>query len=189
MPTGPTGSPYAPEPAAAPKSASGLDDVGLPTGDENGGSSTPQAFDFGSIFSQVKDWLVKNDDKVIQVVVPWLKKTLRGTGQHLDALDLPNSTLITAMVLPSQVARLSPAVKKLTKQDLIALGGWGVTRKRPVDLGLTAKDIQTIRDVFTHQMVSGASLDEEPEAWSLSCCSCTPCCCAAAVTTPMRAVA
>jgi len=169
-------------------SGSGLDEVGLPTGEEGTGGSA-QAFDFGSVFSQVKSWLVKNDDKIIQVVVPWLKKQIKGSGQGLDALDLPNTTPITAMVLPSQIARLSPAVKKLTKLDLLALGGWGVPRKLPADLGLTAKDIQTIRDVFTHQMISGASLDEEPEAWSLSCCSCTPCCCAASVTAPIRAVA
>jgi hypothetical protein len=153
-------------------------------------SPSGEAFDFGSVFNQVKSWLVKNDDKVIQVVVPWLKKQIRRSGFSEEAFDLPNSTPITAMVLPSQVARLSPAVAKLTKQDLLALGGWGVQRKLPSQLGLTAKDIQTIRDVFTPRLVSGtAMLDEEPEAWSLSCCSCTPCCCAAAVTKPVRAVA
>jgi len=155
-----------------------------------GTSPSGEAFDFGSVFNQVKSWLVKNDDKVIQVVVPWLKKQLRVSGFTGEALDLPNSTPITAMVLPSQVARLSPAVAKLTKQDLLALGGWGVPRKLPSQLGLTAKDIQTIRDVFTPRLVSGtATLDEEPEAWSLSCCSCTPCCCAASVTKSVRAVA
>ena len=45
------------------------------------------------------------------------------------------------------------------------------------------------RDVFTPQMTAASSLDETPEAWSLSCCSCTPCCCAASVTQPMRKVA
>lgn len=168
--------------------ASGLDEVGLPTGDEGSPAGGGEAFDFGSVFSQVKSWLVKNDDKIIQVVVPWLKKTLRNT-QGFEALELPASTSITKMVLPSQVARLSPAVKKLTKADLLALGGWGLARKLPKDLGLTAKDIQTIREVFTPQLMSAGSLDEEPEAWSLSCCSCTPCCCAAAVTQPVRLVA
>jgi hypothetical protein len=171
----------------------GVDEVGLPTGETGGptgGGATGEAFDFGGVFNQVKSWLVKNDDKIIQVVVPWFKKVLasRGTG-GLEALDLPNTTSITAMVLPSQVARLSPAVKKLTKLDLLALGGWGVARKLPSELGLTARDIQTIRDVFTPRLVSAASLDEEPEAWSLSCCSCTPCCCAAAVVAPLRRVA
>jgi hypothetical protein len=175
--------------AYTPKSsagASGLDEVGLPTGDESGSA---QAFDFGAVFDQVKSWLVKNDDKVIQVVVPWLKKQLASSASGLQSMDMPNTTPITAMVLPSQVARLSPAVQKLTKLDLMALGGWGVPRKSPADLGLTAKDIQTIRDVFTPQMTSASSFDEMPEAWSLSCCSCTPCCCAASVTRPMRTIA
>jgi hypothetical protein len=165
-------------------SASGLDEVGIPTGDPSA-----EAFDFGAVFGQVKNWLGKNEDKVVQIVVPWLKKQIASSVSGLESLDMANSTPITAMVLPSQVARLSPAVKKLTKYDLLALGGWGVPRKLPSDLGLTAKDIQTIRDVFTPQMTVASSLDETPEAWSLSCCSCTPCCCAASVTQPMRLVA
>jgi len=168
----------------------GVDEVGLPTGEAGPipSGATGEAFDFGGIFNQVKSWLVKNDDKIIQVVVPWIKKVVAGRA-GLEAFDLPNTTPITAMVLPSQVARLSPAVKKLTKLDLLALGGWGVARKLPSELGLTARDIQTIRDVFTPRLVSATSLDEEPEAWSISCCSCTPCCCAAAVVAPLRRVA
>jgi hypothetical protein len=154
------------------------------------GGSNPleaEAFDFGSVFSQVKDWLVDNDDKIIQVVVPWLKKVITDrVGLEAAGLELPNDTPIAAMVLPSQVPRLSPAVKRLTKQDLLALGGWGVPRKTPSQLGLTAKDIQTIRDVFTPRIAATEPLDEEPEAWSISCCSCTPCCCAAAVTKPLK---
>lgn len=165
----------------------GVDEVGLPTGEEGG-----EAFDFGGMFDKVKKWVVDNDDKIIQVVVPWLKKKIQegvAGATATDALELPNSTPITAMVRPSQIDRLSPAVKKLTKEDLLALGGWGVPRKLPRDLGLTTKDIQTIRDVFTEQLLSVSPLDDEPDAWSLSCCSCTPCCCAAAVTHPVRAVA
>jgi hypothetical protein len=149
------------------------------------GTAASEAFDIGSIFGQVKDWLVKNDDKIIQVVVPWLKKKVEGAV----GFELPGATPITALVQPSLVARLSPAVRRLTKDDLLALGGWGVPRKLPADLGLTAKDIQTIRDVFTPQLSQTLSFDDQPDAWSLSCCSCTPCCCAAAVTQPIRAIA
>jgi hypothetical protein len=167
-----------------------VNEVGLPTGEEGGAAAgfaggSGEAFDFGGMFNQVKNWIVKNDDKVIQVVVPWIKR-LVASRSGLDALDLPNTTLITQLVLPSQVARLSPAVRKLTKLDLLALGGWGVPRKLPSDLGLSAKDIQTIREVFTQRLVAPPSLEEEPEAWSLSCCSCTPCCCAATVTKALR---
>jgi hypothetical protein len=166
----------------------GTDAVGLPTGNTTGGA-LPEGFDFGSIFGEVKDWLIDNNDKVIQVVVPWLKKTIAGQGFDAQAFDLPLDTPITALVQPSMVSRLSPSVKKLTKSDLLALGGWGVPRKLPSELGLTAKDIQTIRDVFTPQIKSAVGFDDEPDAWSISCCSCTPCCCAAAVTKPIHAVA
>src|SRR5262249_3836195 len=100
----------------------GVDEVGLPTGEEGG-----EALDFGDMFSKVKQWVVNNDDKIIQVILPWLKKRLQESAgaTATDALELPNSTPITAMVRPSQIDRLSPAVKKLTKEDLLALGGWG----------------------------------------------------------------
>jgi hypothetical protein len=170
----------------------GLNEVGLPSGEEGGEGFEGDAFslgDIGKAFGTVKSWLVKNDDKVIQVVVPWLKKIV-GQTVGLEALELPRNTPITQMVLPSQVARMSPAVKKLTKQDLLALGGWGVPRKLPSDLGLTPKDIQTIRDIFTPRLTQPVGFNEEdPEAWSISCCSCTPCCCAAAVMQPVRNVA
>jgi hypothetical protein len=167
--------PYAPEPSNQGQGGQG-----------QGGAS---AFDIGSIFGQVKDWLLKNDDKVIQVVVPWLKKQIHGSGLQAAGLDMPLSTPITAMVQPSLVGRLSPAVRRLTKGDLLALGGWGISRKLPKDLGLTAKDIQTIRDVFTSQLTTPVGFDDQPDAWSLSCCSCTPCCCAATVTRPLPLVA
>ena len=147
-----------------------------------------EAFDFGSVFGQVKDWIVKNDDKIIEVVVPWLKKKIQGQGLE-QAFDLPLDTPITRLVQPSLIPRLSPSVQKLTKEDLLALGGWGVPRKLPSELGLSAKDIQTIRDVFTPQIKSAVAFDDEPDAWSVSCCSCTPCCCAASVTHPVAAIA
>lgn len=90
---------------------SGVNEVGLPTGDEGSAAGFSgaggEAFDFGGMFNTVKSWISKNDDKVIQVVAPWLKRIV-AKGSGLDALDLPNATLITQMVLPSQVARLSP---------------------------------------------------------------------------------
>jgi hypothetical protein len=163
-------------------------DPKVPTGTTGMPSGTAAGFDFGSVFNDVKKWLVKNDDKIIQVIVPWLKKQVAGAA-GLDVGGIPLATPITAMVLPSQMPMLSPAVRRLTKADLLALGAWGVGRKTPSQLGLTTKDIQTIREVFSVRLVGGASLDEEPEAWSVSCCSCTPCCCAAAVKEPMRRVA
>ncbi len=173
---------------AGPSTGSGVNEVGLPMGTDSSASSTA-SFSLDDMFDKVKKFITDNDDKIVQVVVPWLKKKLQGSASGLEALDLPGSTLITKMIAPSLVARLSPAVAQLTKDDLIALGGWGVTRKLPSELGLSAKDIQTIRDVFTPQLSKASSLDDGPEAFSLSCCSCTPCCCAAAVVQPMRMVA
>jgi len=103
---------------------------------------------------------------------------------------LPMNTSITAMINPALVNTLSPAVRRLTKADLMALAGWATARKTIEELGLTAKDIQTVREVFTNillpneQRPSGFSA----EAWSISCCSCTPCCCAAAEMRPQRAL-
>jgi len=166
----------------------GRDAVGLPIVETTGTPTPGESFDFRSVFGQVKDWLVKNDDKIIRVVVPWLKKQIKGQGLE-QGFDLPLDTPITALVQPSMVSRLSPSLKKLTKGDLLALGGWGVPYKSPMALGLSAKDIQTIRDVFTPQIKTSVGFDDEPDAWSISCCSCTPCCCAAAVTKPIRVLA
>lgn len=170
----------------------GLDPVGLPIGSSSA-SGSPDAFDFGDLFNKVKKFVIDNDDKIVQVVVPWLKKKIQSaaslSAEAAGALDLPGATPITKMIAPSLVQRLSPAVARLTKDDLIALGGWGVTRKLPHDLGLSPRDIQTIRDVFTPQLTKAAAFEDEPEAFSLSCCSCTPCCCAAAVMQPIRMVA
>lgn len=162
------------------------DEPGQGTGQGFAGSG--DAFDFGSIFGQVKDWIVDNDDKIIEVVVPWLKRKISGQGFE-QGFDLPLDTSITRLVQPSMVVRLSPNIRRLTKGDLLALGGWGVPRKMPSELGLTLKDIQTIRDVFTPQIKDPVAFSDEPDAWSISCCSCTPCCCAASVTRPTAAVA
>jgi hypothetical protein len=97
------------------------------------------------------------------------------------------NTPITQMISPSLVETLSPAVRKLTKADLMALGGWA-GKKTADQLGLTVKDIQSIRDVFTNILLPADHRQQgfAPDAWSISCCSCTPCCCAAAEMSPMR---
>ena len=181
---------------------SGGDDAGIETavwsGRERGGTAGDrdrrgsrclELGDLGEVFNKVKGWIIDNDDKVIQVVLPWLKKVVssRLGVEGADPYELPDTTSITVMIPPGLVVRMSPAVKKLTRGDLLALGGWGVPRKLPSELGLSAKDIQTIRDLFTQGLTNPSSF-AEADAWSISCCSCTPCCCAAAVLTPLRKV-
>ena len=169
----------------------GVNEVGLPEGGVGGEGEAFGLGDLGGVFNKVKDWIIDNDDKVVQVVVPWIKKVVssRLGAEGENPFEMPNTTSITAMIPPSLVPRLSPSVKKLTRGDLLALGGWGVPRKLPAELGLSAKDIQTIRDLFTQRLTNPSSFGEEAEAWSVSCCSCTPCCCAAAVLTPVRKIA
>lgn len=99
---------------------------------------------------------------------------------------LPLDSSIQDMLPKEQLDRLSPAARALTKSDLLALGGWS-GRRKPQELGLGAKDIQSIRDVFSAQLdptrVGGGF---NPAAADVSCCCCTPCCCAAAEMTPVR---
>jgi hypothetical protein len=98
---------------------------------------------------------------------------------------LPADTPIDRMLPPESFARLSPAVQRLTKQDLVALGGWGPRRATPAELGLSARDISDIRGVFSDR-INPARVGGELEL-SISCCCCTPCCCATAELEPARA--
>jgi hypothetical protein len=101
----------------------------------------------------------------------------------------PLNTPITEMIRPDQVGSLSDAARRLTKQNLMELGGWsGVTRKSYQELGLSVKDIQALRDVFATQMQPGADpgLAAEDAFSFRCCCCCTPCCCAAAEADPIR---
>lgn len=100
-------------------------------------------------------------------------------GQTPTVGVLPQDTPIYKMVAATQVDKLSPAAMKLTKQDLLDLGGWSGGRKIPSQLGLTVEDINTIRDVFSSQLTSSDGLSGA----GLACCCC-PCCSAAAVTMP-----
>jgi len=107
--------------------------------------------------------------------------------QPISLGALPLDAPITKMIPPAQAGLLSDAAKRLTKQDLMALGGWGVPIKTPTELGLSLDDIQKVRDVFTPKMLATESSDAA--GFSLSCCSCTPCCCAATEQQPIRPLA
>lgn len=132
----------------------------------------------------LRDAILENPDFVIES----LRDVVKG-GERKVRPALPLNTPITDMLPPSRVEMLSPAAKKLTKADLMALAGWE-GRKNAKDLGLEVKDIQTIRDVFSDQLrpisPQEAGIFDD---WTISCCCCTPCCCASAEMEPVRALA
>ncbi len=90
---------------------------------------------------------------------------------------MPLNAPITALGLSKDGAsQLTDAAAKLRKSDLVLLGQ---DRDAAKQLGLTAKDVNSIRNAFSKPIdiglgrAGGAALD-------ISCCCCTPCCCAAA---------
>jgi hypothetical protein len=98
----------------------------------------------------------------------------------------PTDTPVSALLDRSQFSQLTDRAQKLTKEDLLALGGWGVEQKLPSDLGLTVDDIASVREVFSQNLGARAGAAFDPAAISVSCCCCTPCCCAAAQPEPIR---
>jgi len=146
-------------------------------------TGVPESFslDFGAL----KNLIIKNAPVVLEAI-----KGIIGSGSSFAGVGpLPLETKLTDMGMPAELLNpLSPAAKNLTKRDLLALGGWGgIARKAYDQLNLTTKDIQDIRDLFATKLVQppGAAA----EAWSVSCCSCTPCCCAAAEMDPVHTLA
>jgi hypothetical protein len=89
-------------------------------------------------------------------------------------------TNITELIAPREAALLSANARKLNRGQLMAMAGWGGQPKlEPTSLGLTVDDIKTIREIFGRQLSTDIATQELELEWSLSCCSCTPCCCCA----------
>jgi len=108
---------------------------------------------------------------------------------------LPLETPVAQMRLSErELEKLTPAAKRLTKGDLIALGvalgRWpaeGIQVQRPTIAQaqrLTVEDVRSIEAAFTPLAAAVG-----PAALDISCCCCTPCCCAAAVIQTAPAVA
>ena len=112
------------------------------------------------------------------------------TPKQLDALvpkgtklvrALPAKTTLDKMGLPpATFKKLSPAAKKLTKGDLVALWADQTTARAGA---VTLKDINIIKKGFGEQVGTGS-----PVAMDIYCCCC-PCCCATAVVEPATPVA
>jgi hypothetical protein len=150
---------------------------------DNPVTGVPDAFSLN--FGALKDLIIKNAPTVLDAI----KGIFSTSGFGPGAGVMPLETKLTDMGMPAELLNpLSPAAKNLTKRDLLSLGGWGgIARKAYDQLNLTPKDVQDIRDLFASKLVpaSGATAS----AWSLSCCSCTPCCCAAAEMEPFHSLA
>lgn len=103
--------------------------------------------------------------------------------QKLKATPRPMSAKVTNMGFdPKLISTLPKNVQALTKADLLALGGWGTSKRlSPAASKITVTDIQAIKDVFGRAVAGGAG---NPLATDIYCCCC-PCCCAATVTTPV----
>src|SRR5579883_547576 len=111
----------------------------------------------------------------------------------------PMDTPITELGLaPEDVEKLTPAAKKLTKADLMKLGGWdneddavqgygsfGTLSAAP-SLGLGVNDVQSINSTFSARMTStggirglGGTTGPVVSSGDYNCCCC-PCCTGAA---------
>lgn len=101
---------------------------------------------------------------------------------------MPLDTPLSEMIVPELRATIPAHIAALSKGDLMALGGWNGTKK-PEDLGLTADDVSTIRDLFSTELLPVEVRGYLASEISISCCCCTPCCCAAAETEPVRTLA
>lgn len=99
---------------------------------------------------------------------------------------LAETTPIVAMGINAAAAKgLSPRAAKLTKADLMALGGPNGPQVAK-GLGLKATDIASIKGAFGGVVeFGGVGVDA---GLSVSCCCCTPCCCAAAALQPIARV-
>lgn len=91
---------------------------------------------------------------------------------------------------PGPVLKKATArVKSLTVRDLNELAGTflGHETYNPRLKALTPEDLRSLEEVFRGQRDRALKLAESVESladakgWSTSCCSCTPCCCAAAI--------
>lgn len=112
----------------------------------------------------------------------------------LEANHKPPGTAITDLRLSADsVGKLTPAARKLTKADLIALAqkelGHNVTLSANAK-ALVADDIKSIQMAFYRDATSAATAGggdaKIRDAIHNACCCCCPCCCAATVVEPRR---
>ncbi|HET7081881.1 MAG TPA: hypothetical protein VFM49_31005 [Chloroflexia bacterium] len=119
-----------------------------------------------------------------------MSQNMQQPSQQPQSGKYPPDTPITQMVGPELASALQP-YQKITKGDLLAMGGIGRADKVPPEaFGITHQDLRTIQDVFQTQEevmeVTGHLVSaEDGGGVNCCCCPCT-CCCAAAQQEPIR---
>lgn len=104
--------------------------------------------------------------------------------RNRKTIGLPMDTPAGKMVLSEKgYEQLTPAARKMTKGDLLALGKWGKQPVRGIQ-ELTVKDINSLKTVFGNELESSTQLALAFDDINCCCCCC-PCCCAVAVEKPM----
>jgi hypothetical protein len=106
---------------------------------------------------------------------------------------LPKNTPISDLGLtPAQLAKLTPAARKLTKGDLVALQKWADSggKGNPPD-NLRIVDIQSLGKAVGNPVAAvtrARNMAEAANGGISGCCCCTPCCTctAAAEIAPVR---
>lgn len=137
-----------------------------------------------------------------EVLVEALRDLIGGAGGAPSVGgDLPMDTPVAKMVGPDAATTLTPAARKLTKADILALGGFLGPPKTTKDLGLDLKDVQSLESAFHmdfhaaivagfDEEMGGAEVGESLTVGDIKCCCCPCCCCTAAVELePVQAIA
>jgi len=100
-------------------------------------------------------------------------------------LTTPVGQFPTGFITKAQVAKLPPAVRRLTKRDLLLLGGGEFT---PATKRLSIEEMHSLRTVFA---ATSTRLAKAPDGggYYCCCCCCYFCCCctAVSVTRPLTA--
>lgn len=169
-------------------------------------TATPPNIDVSLV--DLRDVVLNNPE----ILVDALRDALQGAGgrAQLTGGDLPLDTPIAKMVDPSVAELLTANARRLTKADILALGGFTQPGKSATDLGLSVDDVRSLEIAF-HQdfqgilTTGGAGLEElmgstndmtagtdamAIDIGDIKCCCCPCCCCTAAVElTPIEAIA
>jgi hypothetical protein len=108
---------------------------------------------------------------------------------------LPKNTPLSQLgFTPAAIAKLTPAAKKLTKGDLVALQKWSASGgKGPAPAHLTIADLQSLAKASGTPEAMQARAKKttvKGGGGTTYCCCCSPCCCctAAAEIVPVRAI-
>ena len=103
--------------------------------------------------------------------------------------SLPKNTPLTGLgFTAAQLAKMTPAARKLTKGELVALQKWGAAGGKGAAPGhLTVADLNSLQKAYGAPTVMMAKA-KKSSGGTTYCCCCSPCCTctAAAEIAPVR---